>query len=326
MKWLGLLALSALASAWMTGLLRGYAVRAGIIDRPNARSSHSNPTPRGGGLAIVAISLVGIAVLYGLRMVPLGLFMALMGGGLSVALVGFLDDRRPVSARIRFAVHLAAAIWALAWLGGFPLGNVLGVLGIVWVLNLFNFMDGIDGIAASEAIFVCCSAATLGVLAGATSAVPAVAAVIAATSCGFLLWNWPPAKIFMGDVGSGYLGYAIGVLAVAAGHESPTGMWVWLTLGGVFFVDATVTLVRRLIRGERVYEAHRSHAYQWMARTWGSHGRVTLTVTVLNIVWLLPWALLATLYREYALIATGAALIPLVALALAAGAGRAEAK
>jgi Fuc2NAc and GlcNAc transferase len=181
-------------------------------------------------------------------------------------------------------------------------------------------MDGTDGMAASEAIFVVCA----GGLLGGDREVAAAAVVLACACLGFLRWNWPPARIFMGDVGSGYLGYAIAVLALAAASDNPVALWVWLILGGVFFVDATVTLARRLVRGERVYQAHRSHAYQWLARRWGSHLRVTLAVLIVDMVWLLPCAAFAELHPSYAGATTLIALTPLVVLAITAGSGRRE--
>src|SRR5438094_479119 len=128
-------------------------------------------------------------------------------------------------------------------------------------------MDGIDDIASSEPTFVAWSGAAL----TAPAASGAAAVILGATCLGFLRWNWPPARIFMGDVVSGYLGYVIAVLALASTREDPVAIWVWLILGGVFFVDPTVTLLWRLLRGERVYEAHRSHTYQWLARRCGGH-------------------------------------------------------
>jgi Fuc2NAc and GlcNAc transferase len=204
------------------------------------------------------------------------------------------------------------------------IGLVLAVAGVTWVLNLFNFMDGIDGIAASEAVFVSTAALPLMALCGVSGEVSAACLMIAAACLGFLLWNWPPAKIFMGDVGSGYVGYVVAVLALAATRENPEALWVWLILGGVFFVDATVTLVRRAARGERIYDAHRSHGYQRLARRWGSHRRVTVAVMMLNLIWLLPCAFLATLQPDHAVAIVVAALVPLVALAIAAGSGRRE--
>jgi len=325
---------AAVFSALLTGLLRRYALRTGLIDRPNARSSHSIPTPRGGGLAIVATSLFAMTLLFVWQWLPARLFAALAGGGLAVAIAGFIDDRHTLPARIRFAVHVCAALWCLVCLGGLPpmlldqrlvtlgwAGYVLGTLAIVWVLNLFNFMDGIDGIAASEAIFVTGAGAVL----GATQSPATLAAAIVCAACvGFLVWNWPPAKIFMGDVGSGYLGFSIAVLALASGQDNPVAIWVWLILGGTFFVDATVTLLRRTLRGERIHEAHRSHAYQWLARRHGSHLAVTASVLAVNVLWLLPAAWLATQRPSAAVWILAGAYIPLVALALAAGAGRRE--
>lgn len=328
-----------LASALLTGFVRRIALARGLLDVPNCRSSHSVVTPRGGGISMVlAVAVASIALVI-LGELPLNLFAALFGGGTAVAAIGFMDDRRPVSAGLRLVVHVGAAIWALACLG-VPLalrvgerifhpgwmGGLFAVIGIVWTLNLFNFMDGIDGIAASEATFVGCAGALLMMMGGAAAGVVAIGLVVAAACCGFLLWNWPPARIFMGDVGSGYLGYLFGVLALAAARESPTALWTWLILGGVFFVDATVTLIRRTVRGDRVFEAHRTHAYQWLARRWGGHLPVTLTVMAVNLFWLLPWALLAARNATWAAWIALVALLPLALVMVALGAGRPESR
>jgi Fuc2NAc and GlcNAc transferase len=323
-------------SAILTGMVRRFALAHGVMDIPNERSSHTTATPRGGGLSIVlacTVCLIGFALL---GLTSSRLAIGLVVGGGSVAAIGFLDDRRPLPAGLRLAVHVAAAAWAVAWLGGLPAirvgnlllsagwcGSVLAVLGIVWTLNLFNFMDGIDGIAASEAVFVAGAAVLLSLHVTPFDVAP-VAAVCGAAAAGFLLWNWPPAKIFMGDVGSGYLGYVLAILAMAATISDPVAVWVWLILGGAFFVDATVTLARRTIRGDRLHEAHRSHAYQWLARRWGGHLPVTVTLLALNVLWLFPAAWLAERHPALALWILIAAYLPLIVLALAAGAGRPE--
>lgn len=331
-----LTALSALLLAFLlTGIMRKLALSHGVLDVPNERSSHSTPTPRGGGVAIVLATIATSVALAWRGVLDIELFLALTGGGIIVALVGFLDDRRQLSARIRLAAHLAAAVWALACMGGLPplrygdqlvsfgwQGYVIGALGIAWTLNLFNFMDGVDGIAASEAVFIAWGGALLPLGAGSSAAVPAMALAFGAVCCGFLLWNWPPARIFMGDVGSGYVGYVIVVLALAAARENPAALLVWLILGGVFFSDATVTLLRRLARRERVFEAHRTHAYQWLSRRWGSHRSVTVAVAIVNLAWLLPCAWLATVHPSLARWIVIASLAPLAVLALMAGAGR----
>jgi Fuc2NAc and GlcNAc transferase len=290
-------------SAALTGLVRRHALRASLLDIPNERSSHVRATPRGGGLAIVLVSLGAMAVFALTGRMAAPVFYALAGGGAAVAGVGYLDDRGRIGIVGRFVVHIAAAIWATAWLGGLTslhwngelvhlgfLGSVLAVLGLVWSLNLFNFMDGIDGIAASQAVFMAGMGALLALAGGLSSSVLLGGIAIGAASLGFLLWNWPPARIFMGDVGSGYLGFVLATLALAATKEASVMLPAWLILGAVFMVDATFTLCRRLLRRERVYEAHRSHAYQWLARRWNSHLRVTLGCIALNLLWLAPWA------------------------------------
>lgn len=324
-------------AALLTAAVRKFVLSQGLLDVPNQRSSHSAATPRGGGLAVVLVTTAALCAFAACGIARERLTLALIGGGSLVAFVGFLDDRRQIPVHLRLAVHAAAATWAVYCLGGAPalrvghdllslgwVGAPLAVIAIMWTLNLFNFMDGIDGIAASEAAFVAGAGALLGVVSGSMLEVPAVAAAFAASCCGFLAWNWPPARIFLGDVGSGYLGFILSVLALAAARDNPVALWIWLILGGVFFVDATLTLVRRLTRRERVYQAHRAHGYQWLARRWGSHLRVTIAVLAVNVFWLLPCAAFAAFRPWAAATATLVALAPLGAVALLAGSGRQE--
>jgi Fuc2NAc and GlcNAc transferase len=321
----------------LTGVIRQLALAHGMLDVPNARSSHVTPTPRGGGVAIVvAATAAAIAFAFtgNLQLPTLAIFVI---GGTAVALVGFFDDRIRLSARVRLAVHFAAAAAAMYWVGGLPPmqvgerlvtfgweGYLLGILGIVWSLNLFNFMDGIDGIAASQGMFMTVGGATLAIAMGSSTGFAPLALGVGGACLGFLLWNWPPAKIFMGDAGSGYVGYTLAVLALLAGRENSAGLFAWLILGGVFFVDATLTLARRVARRERVYEAHRSHAYQWLSRRWNSHRRVTLLTVAVNVLWLFPCAFLAVRHPTKAAVIAVLALIPIGLGAIAAGAGRKE--
>jgi Fuc2NAc and GlcNAc transferase len=324
---------TAVLLAW---LVRKLALTHGLLDMPNARSSHHMPTPRGGGVAIVTASTVAFAALAILGKLDARVLLA-MAGGLPVAIVGFIDDRRPLSPGLRLVTHFLSAIWAVAWLGGLPairlgdqlvslgpVGYVVAVLGIVWVLNLFNFMDGIDAIATTEAIFIACAGALLEWRLRMSGAIAEAAWAFSCACLGFLVWNRPPARIFMGDVGSGYLGFVIAVFAIAAARTDSIALLVWLLLGGAFFVDASVTLLRRLLRRERLYDAHRSHAYQWLARRWRSHGRTTSAVMALNILWLLPCAYFAAARPEWAGWITLGALLPVALLALWVGAGRPE--
>lgn len=289
-------------SLLLTGVLLRYSLAHSLVDVPNARSSHAVPTPRGGGVAIVLSFLAALPLLAVLDFLAWPVMWALLGAGAWVAVVGFLDDHGHIAARWRLLAHFIGAAWALGWMGGLPalvvfgfdlalgwLGYVLAALYLVWLLNLYNFMDGIDGIASVEAISVCLGGALLYVLLGEPTA--AVAPLLLAVAvAGFLFWNFPPARIFMGDAGSGFLGIVLGVLSLQAAWIAPQLLWSWLILLGVFIVDATWTLFRRLLRGDKVYEAHRSHAYQYAARQFGKHLPVTLAVAALNLFWLIPIA------------------------------------
>lgn len=331
--WISMFVGPLLVSLALTGRLVASARRMGMLDVPNERSSHSHPTPTGGGLAIIAAVIPAVPVAWLAGAIDGHLAMALVGG-VGIAAVGFIDDRRTVSPGARLIVHVLAAAWALAWVGGVPpvqlgttvfnlgwVGHGVGIVAIVWVLNLFNFMDGIDGLAGSEGAFVTGAGAMLVLAVGQSTDSAPVALMLSAACIGFLRWNWPPARIFMGDVGSGFIGYVIAILALASAHTDAGALFAWLILGAVFVVDATVTLVRRLTRGERVYQAHRSHAYQRLSRRWKSHRRFTLSALAVNILWLLPLATAALIYPESAAWLTVVAMVPIIAVACSAGAG-----
>ncbi|QIT57250.1 glycosyltransferase family 4 protein [Aquisalimonas sp. 2447] len=325
-----------LAAFLLTGAVRRYALSADMMDVPNERSSHDVPTPRGGGVAVVAVSLVGLLVLGVVGAFPLAGLIALGLGGGAVAGIGWLDDHADVPARWRLLVHLVAAAWVVAWAGGAPalalpavnwewgwFGALVLVLFIGWLLNLYNFMDGIDGIAGVEAVTVTGVAAVLLWWAGA-SGWALVAGLFTAASLGFLVWNWPPAKIFMGDAGSGFLGFALAALAVLTWADGGLTVWAWLILLGVFIVDASITLVRRVLRGERFYEAHRSHAYQHASRYFGAHLPVTVAVATINLVWLAPLAFAAALWPAWGVVLLVVAWLPLAGICLHFRAGLRE--
>jgi Fuc2NAc and GlcNAc transferase len=299
------LLLAVFAVSWLlTLVLRRYALAKSLMDIPNERSSHSIPTPRGGGVAIVVSFLLALPVLTGLDLLSPAALYGLLGSGLLVAVIGFADDHGHIAARWRLLGHFIAAAWALFWLSGLPpielfgiivdlgwFGNILALVYLVWMLNLYNFMDGIDGLASAEAISVCLGMCLVYWFSGATGLIWAPL-ILAATVAGFLWWNFPPARIFMGDAGSGFLGVVLGGLVLWAAWSRPELLWSWLILLGVFIVDSTWTLVRRMLRGKRIYQAHRSHAYQYASRVFKSHKVVAVGVVALNLVWLLPIAVI----------------------------------
>lgn len=320
-----LLFMGSLSISWF---MKGYALRCSLIDLPGDRSSHALPTPRGGGVSIVIVFIIGLVILTMWKRIPFDFFLALIVSGLIVAAVGFCDDHGHIPAHWRILTHFLASGWVVFWLGGVPpldmgfviwkwgwFGNVVTVVGLVWLLNLYNFMDGIDAIAGAEAIFVSLAAIVLVLFADAGD-FALVLGVFLAGVAGFLIWNLPPAKIFMGDVGSGFIGLVIGVMTVFSFKRGLVPVWTWLILLGVFIVDATTTLIRRLLHGECWYEAHCSHAYQNAARYLRSHGKVTLIVTVINIFWLFPLAMLSWRLPRVGFLLAILALAPLVLLAV----------
>ncbi|MBM7060847.1 glycosyltransferase family 4 protein [Pseudomonas sp. UL073] len=321
----------------LTGALRRYSLARQIMDIPNARSSHVTPTPRGGGVAIVLTFLAALPALAATDWLSWPWMWSLLGGGAWVAALGFWDDHRHIAPAWRLCGHFLGAVWVLVWSGGLPsfdvfgtnvslswFGYVLGALYLVWMLNLYNFMDGIDGLASIEALCVCLGGALLYALLGVWKC-GAVPLVLASSVAGFLCWNFPRARIFMGDAGSGFLGILLGALSLQAASIEPQLFWCWLILLGVFIVDATVTLLRRLLRGERVLEAHRSHAYQFAARSLGRHVPVTLLVAGINLIWLLPIALWVGVWGGDGLAGLLVAYAPLILLAVRLNAGGAEA-
>lgn len=321
----------------MTYFMRAYALKKNIIDNPNERSSHSIPTPRGGGAAVVCSYLVALAVLIYSQQLTVHIGLTLMVAGFVIALLGFLDDHGHINSMLRLAIHFLVAIGAVISLGGFAevtifnglqlgfVANIIAVLFLVWLLNLYNFMDGINGIASVEAITTTASMAILYYLLN-TSLNSDLLWLLAACVFGFLLWNFPKAKIFMGDACSGFLGLTLGILALIALKENLALFCAWIICLGVFVVDATYTLIKRVLSGYKMYDAHRSHSYQILSRKWGSHTPVTLAVAAINLLWLFPIAYITTTqqwaYPEFAVLI---AYLPLVFLAIKLKAGNPDA-
>jgi glycosyltransferase WbpL len=270
-------------SAAAVFLVRAYARRKDLLDHPNTRSAHTRPTPRLGGLGLMA-AVLGTA-LVNARSLPRGA-TAVLGGVVVVSALGLLDDFRPLTARVRIAVQVVAATFVV-WLrrdalsAGFLWSVHLpawvlapaAVVWIVWMTNLYNFMDGIDGLAAGQTIF-----ASLGLAAGMAAAGSMESAflllLLAAASSGFLLFNFPPASIFMGDVGSTAIGFFLACAPLLPQRALLPVEAVWIA-AGLFLLDATTTLIRRMRSGEAWYEAHRSHWYQRPLKYGVAHRAIT---------------------------------------------------
>lgn len=328
-----------ICSFLLTALLRVYALKKNVIDIPNERSSHTIPTPRGGGVSIVLtfLAAIGLCTYFNVLEFYLGVILFISSG--FVAAIGLMDDHGHIDAKWRLLIHLSAAFSVVFVFDGLPILNLFGfdvdfgsigyllaVIAIIWILNLFNFMDGIDGIASIEAITATFFAGLFLSIIALDSPFVLLHWLLAASVCGFLVLNFPPAKIFMGDAGSGFLGFMLATLALASAQIDQNMLWVWLTLLGVFIVDATFTLIHRLIRGEKVHEAHRSHAYQFASRKYNSHLKVTLSVLAINVFWLAPMAYLIINETLNGSVVLCLAYIPLVLLAIKFKAGSAEVK
>ncbi len=326
---------SAVLAALLTLIIRKSALRKDLLDVPNDRSLHSVPTPRGGGSAIVLVFITAIIFLVATDYVEAKNAVILIGCGAIVAFTGFLDDRQLIShARSRLALHFVAAVIAVSALGGLPtlpvfdtdvnlgiFGGILATVYLVWLLNLFNFMDGIDGVSGAEVVSVCGAAVFLIHRTTHDYNIASLPLALAAATLGFLVFNWPPAKIFMGDVGSGFVGFIIGIFSLIAADSVGSLGWVWVILLGVFIVDATVTLIGRLLRKQKPHVAHRSHAFQHLALRFGSHKHVTIGVVAINVLWLFPIAFAVTAGRIDGFVGVLIAYTPLTVAALMLGAG-----
>jgi UDP-N-acetylmuramyl pentapeptide phosphotransferase/UDP-N-acetylglucosamine-1-phosphate transferase len=266
------------------------AVKKNIMDIPNQRSSHSQPTPRGGGLAIVASWYAGLTALRIMGLIENSLFLALISGFV-LAAVSFIDDVYDIKPSIRILAQLITACAGLYFIGGMKLIylhglkmeyslilSLIAVIGIVWFINLFNFLDGIDGYASMEAILV---AFGMFIVTGN----PTLSILIFAT-LGFLIWNWPKAKIFMGDIGSTQLGYILIILGIYFNNAIQLNIIGWLILTSLFWVDASVTLFRRWRNHEKLSIAHKKHFYQRIVRFGLTHKETDLWLVLVNIIFI----------------------------------------
>jgi UDP-N-acetylmuramyl pentapeptide phosphotransferase/UDP-N-acetylglucosamine-1-phosphate transferase len=296
-----------------TGWVLNWLIARRMVDLPNERSSHRVPTPRGGGIGLLAGLLPAWGLGVAMDWPPSPLLVAAPILALALAVISFIDDRRGLSQLPRLLAQALAIGIALAllpaearvapsWLPIWPERLLLGFAWL-WFVNLYNFMDGIDGITGVETLVIALGLLALGAILPAAAGLAPAAVAVAGAATGFLVWNWPPARLFMGDVGSVPLGFLVGGLLVAA---ATAGAWhAALILPALHWADATLTLLRRMAAGEPFWRPHRSHFYQRAAAASGSHARVSLTFAAAGavLIGLAAWA---------------AAGWPLAALALAA--------
>lgn len=277
-----------LTSFSLTYFIKNYMIKKSLVASVNERSSHTTPTPHGGGIALAITWFLGLVYLYFMGDIESNLFYALLFGAV-ISIVSFFDDIYELSPKLRLIVQSLVAIIGIVAIGGLNqidlgfyiienqiISNVFAFFMIVWFINLYNFLDGINGYAGSESVFLALAGFVL--FGGAHFAVLAVAVL------GFLFWNYNKAKIFMGDVGSTLLGYNVAIFTLYYANLESSNLWIWIILFGVFWFDATLTLLRRKRNGEQISQAHKKHAYQRLTQTGWSHYKVTNYSIGLNIV------------------------------------------
>ena len=283
----------------LTYFIRQFALKYKLIDVPNERSSHNVPTPKGGGVAIVISWFLGITVLFFMGYVEDSLYFALLSG-IILSVVSLIDDFINVKPFIRLIFQFITVIIAFYFLNGLrpfiipelSLNNLyviypIVIIGMVWFINLFNFMDGVDGFASTEAILI---SLVIFVLSG-----NIINLVLIGCIAGFLFWNWPKAKIFMGDVGSTQLGFILVILGVYFHNKLEFSILNWIMLSSPFWFDATFTLYRRWRNKEKLSQAHRKHAYQRIVQAGFSHQKVNFYLIGINITLFV----IILVYREF---------------------------
>lgn len=277
-----------LFSFLLTYFIKNYFIKNSLVSNVTERSSHTIPTPHGGGIAIAVTWFLGITYLYFFDNINTTLYFSLLPG-IIISIVSYLDDVYELSSKIRLLVQSIVSVLGLYLIGGLStinlffysiespfLTNFFAFLIIVWFINLFNFLDGIDGYAGSETLFLSFAGY---LLFGGEHFI-----VLGCATIGFLFWNWHKAKIFMGDVGSTLLGYNIAIFTLYYANESSTNLWIWIILFGLFWFDATLTLFRRYRNKEKISLAHKKHAYQRLTQYGWSHNKVVTYSIFINII------------------------------------------
>jgi Fuc2NAc and GlcNAc transferase len=309
-----------------TFVYRRLAVKRAVFAVPNERTLHDGIVPTGAGLVFSVVYLSAVAVAGLVGFVPASTLALFLLGGACITAVGVIDDQGDLSRRVRLGVHVALAIGTLVVLGGVPAIDVLewtlrpGVVGtaiavfvLTWFVSLYNFMDGVDGMAASGTLFFTLFGGIFVYLQGRAD-LALFFSVLAGAMLGFLVFNWPPARVFMGDTGSGFLGFVVYALALMTIVEGVMSYWTWTILLGYYLTDTGLTVLLRLKReGKDFYKTHRQHAYQNLARVWQSHLAITGLVNAIHAGWLFPLALWSVFQPNVAPLLAFLALAPIAA-------------
>ena len=308
-----------------------FASRYGPYATPNYRSLHQKVIPRGAGLAVVFAALLGYLYLYLDHELSNSQLMVYVIGGLVVAAMGAADDRLDISARYRMPFQFLTAGWICYWLRGLApidlgfavislgvFGHAALIVALVWFYNLYNFIDGIDGMASSATIFICAAMGAI-LFFQQELALGMILALLGVSSAGFLWFNWPPARMFLGDAGSSFMGYILSAVFVESLWHYPAVLWSWLIIGSFYFADTALTTTVRVLKVPGWYRPHRSHAYQNLARVWNSHRKVVLLVMAINLLWVLPLLLLSLKYEAWAIAVTVLVYVPLAVYCLKYG-------
>jgi len=279
-----------ISSFFLTYFIRNYYIKNAILEEVNERSSHTIPTPHGGGIAIAITWFAGLIYLNFTNQIDPHLFYSLMFG-IGISVLSFIDDMVDLSAKNRMFFHFGFAILGLWLLGGLSLidfglfsisneywlSSIIAVVAIVYFINVSNFMDGLNGYLSSEILFLC--------IAGFMFFGDSLFIVFAVSILGFLYWNFGNnASIFMGDVGSTLLGYNIAIFTIYYANIDSNNLWIWIILFGLFWFDSILTIFRRKLNGEDISKAHKKHAYQRLHQSGWSHLQVSLFGMGINIV------------------------------------------
>jgi Fuc2NAc and GlcNAc transferase len=308
-----LLVLATTATVVGSLLYRNVALQRGIIAKISSRTLHDRTVARGGGLVFASVFAVGIFVSWLRGGLPAWVMLALGVGGMAAAVVGFIDDVYEVSALKKLATQICLSIWLFVVsyaplyeqfvLNAGVIERALATVALifipVWLINLQNFIDGIDGMAISGSVFVCATGMIVLALTGVSSVTFFLFALLGASCLGFLFLNIPPARIFMGDSGSIFLGYCIAAILLLTVQTGEMSAWTWICMLSYFVADTTTTTISRMFLVKRWYGVHRSHAYQNLARIHKSHAKVTYGVALFNILWALPLSVWSAIRPEW---------------------------